>query len=482
MKYSKTVFIAIAFGTSVRDVLRNDTFLKLKERKDLRIVVLAPQVNDAKFVEEFSGENVEFEPLVKFKASFAERILFLLHRASLRDKSRTIDLGNTSGDTAGINKVTPLVRLLKKMLGEKKFLDLIHWGYKTFTSSKLYEEYFDKYNPDLAVVTRVLNYSMDYPVLRMASKKGVPVISCVSSWDNLTSKGFFPFSIESLVVWNEILSSEAQDLFFFPKKDIFISGIPRYDLFFRREGFDTKENVFKRFGLDPDKKLILYGTGSKTTGRTKIDPVTPEPEIVEFIADSIDNGQIKGPAQLLVRLHPQANPDHYKRLEGRENVVVHIPGRDVSFQDRLFSKRDDVEYAESLLYSDLIINFGSTVSIDAAVFDRPIICVNFDFRGKRPYRYSMTRLYEFDHYRKLVELGGIRLPKSREELVGDINAYLENPDLDKAGRQNIVDKQCHYADGQSGARIANHILSFLFADEKKEEDQLEPMLSEESDK
>ena len=57
----KTVFIAIAFGTSVRDVLRNDTFLKLKERKDLKIVILAPQVTDPKFVEEFSGDNIEFE-------------------------------------------------------------------------------------------------------------------------------------------------------------------------------------------------------------------------------------------------------------------------------------------------------------------------------------------------------------------------------------------------------------------------------------
>jgi CDP-glycerol glycerophosphotransferase (TagB/SpsB family) len=457
----KTIFIAIACGTSVRDVLRNDTFLKLKEQKNLRLVVLAPQVNDSKFVKEFSGENVEFEELIKFKASFAERILYHFHRAALRDKSKTIDLGNTSGDTSTLNWVTPFARLAIKILGDRGVLKMIHWCYRKFTNATLYESIFNKYSPDLVVVTRVLNYSLDYPVLRMADQKKVPVISCVSSWDNLTSKGFFPFSIKSLVVWNQIIADEAKYLFYFPEKDIFISGIPRYDLFFRREGFQNREKVFERFGLDPARKLIMYGTGSKDTGSTKMDAITPEPEIVEFIADAIEEGKIDSSVQLLVRLHPRANPEHYKKLEGRKNVVVHVPGRDVSFQDRLFSQKDDVEFAESLMHSDLVINLGSTVSIDAAVFNRPIICVNFDFRGERPYKYSMKRMYDFDHYRKLVELGGIRLSESREALITDINAYLKNPELDKAGRQNIVDKQCYFRDGQSGARIANHILSFI---------------------
>ena len=460
-KYDKTIFIAIAFGTSVRDVLRNDTYRSLQKNKNLRIIVLAPQVNDPEFIEEFKGDNVEFELLEKYYPTRAERQLYSFHRASLRHKSTTIDLGNTAGDTSGMSFYTPFAKTSVKVIGDENTLKLIHFGYRKFTSAQHYEEVFDKYKPDLVIVTRVLNYSLDYPILRMADKKKVPIIACVSSWDNLTSKGFFPFSIKSLVVWNTILANEAMDLFFFPKKDIFISGIPRYDLFFRREGFQSRETFFEAFKLDPNKKLILYGTGSKTTGRTPLDETTPEPEIVGFIADAMNNNQLSHPSQMLVRLHPQANPDHYKFLYDKENVTVHIPGRDVSFQDRLFSKNDDIEYAESLLHSDLIINFGSTVSIDAAVFDKPIICVNFDFRGERPYKYSMTRLYDFDHYKKLVDLGGIRLSKSREDLISDINRYLMDPTLDKAGRDNIVDKQCHFTDGQSGDRIAQHILSHL---------------------
>jgi CDP-glycerol glycerophosphotransferase (TagB/SpsB family) len=474
----KTIFIAIAFGTSVRDVLRNDTFLKLKERKDLRVVILAPQVCDPQFVKEFSGENIEFEQLVKFKSTIVERILFAFHRAALRDKCTTIDLGNWSGDTKGTDLFTPFARTAIKLLGDRGVLKMIHLGYRKFTRATMYEDIFDKYNPDLVVVTRVLNYSMDYPVLRMAAKKDVPVVSLISSWDNLTSKGFFPFSIKSLVVWNSILKEEAMDLFFFPKEKISICGIPRYDLFFQRKGLENRKAFFKKFNLNPAKKLIMYGTGSPTIGVTKIDLITPEPELVEFIADEIQNGKINQEVQLLIRLHPQANPDHYKRLIERNDVIVHIPGRNVSFHDRLFSKNDDIEYAESLLHSDLIINYGSTVTIDAAVFDTPIICVNFDFRGKRPYKYSMTRIYDFDHYKKLVEIGGFKLSSSRDELIQNINEYLSNPTLDEDGRRKIVKKQCHFTDGKSGERIAKHILDLLYLEESKKE-ELELMSSNE---
>jgi len=68
-KYDKTIFIAIAFGTSVRDVLRNDTYRSLQKQKNIRIVVLAPQVNDPEFIEEFKSDNVEFELLEKYHAT-----------------------------------------------------------------------------------------------------------------------------------------------------------------------------------------------------------------------------------------------------------------------------------------------------------------------------------------------------------------------------------------------------------------------------
>lgn len=456
----KKIFLGIAFGTSVRDVLRNDTFKILKNQPNLDIVVFAQDI-ESPTMKEISGPNIFFEKLLNYKPDFAERILLQLHRATLREKCRTIDLGNTAGDTKPMDRLTPLANLLKKVFGYKKTNKIIFWLYKIFTKPKLYKDVFDKHKPNLVLVTRVLNYSLDYPLLRRAVAEKIPVISLVSSWDNLTSKAFFPFSIDSIVVWNNVLKNEAIDLFDFPDEKIFVSGIPRYDLLFKRTGFGSKENFFKTLNLDLNKKLIIYGTGSQQTGRTSIDNISPEPEIVTFIADAIRDKKIEKPVQLMVRLHPQAAPSEYEELMNRQDVLVHIPGKLTSFQDRLFSEQDDIELGESMLYADVVINLASTVTIDAAVFDTPIICIGFDYRGHRPFMASVKRLYEFDHYAKLKTTGGFDLAESKEQLIHQINNNLNNPNHLSLNRKKIVDQQCVFTDGKSGERVANYILKKL---------------------
>jgi hypothetical protein len=455
----KTIFLAIAFGTSVRDVLRNDTYRLLVQNKNINIIVFAQDISDL-FVQEFGAENVKFEKLNIAKVSLIERLLLHFHRAVLRDKCRTIDLGNTGGDTFMLDFFTPIARFLLFILGRKKVNSLIHFLYKIFSPGKDYKGFFDLYKPDLVIVTRVLNYSNDYPMLRMANKVKVPTIALVSSWDNLTSKAFFPFSLDSLVVWNNVLKNEAIELFNFQKEKIFTSGIPRYDLFFRKEGFGSKIEFLKKFGLDSNKKLIMYGTGSSTTGMSILDPVTPEPNIAKYIADQINLGVIPN-TQLIVRLHPQANPDHYNELINLPNVYLQIPGKKSAFHDRLFSMSDDIEFGETLLFSDVVVNFASTITIDAAVFNRPIVCANFDMNGKRPYKISPKRIYEFDHYAKLLTCNGVHLAPTKEDMIQGIIEYLQNPNKDQEGRRKIIEQQCLFKDGMSGKRIADFIQSRL---------------------
>ncbi len=106
MKQRKTIFLGIAFGTSVRDVLRTDTFRTLKAQKDIDIVVFL-QDTTISIQEEIGGENVYIEKLYDFEPTKWERMVLHIHRALLREKCRTIDLGNTGADTNTIDKITP---------------------------------------------------------------------------------------------------------------------------------------------------------------------------------------------------------------------------------------------------------------------------------------------------------------------------------------------------------------------------------------
>ena len=455
----KTIFLAIAFGTSVRDVLRNDTYRVLTKSKNLRIVIFSQDISD-NFTKEFKNKNVFFEKIDSFRPTLTERMLLHFHRATLRKRCRTIDLGNTSGEKTALNFFTPIANLFHFFIGIKKTNRFIYFLYQIFARRNDYIEKFKKYNPDLVVVTRVLNYSADYPIMRTADYLKIPVIALVSSWDNLTSKAFFPFSLRRLIVWNNVLKNEAISLFDFPKNKISVTGIPRYDLFFRKKDFKSKTEFYNYWKINKNHKLITYCTGSKTTGKSRLDPITPEVNISEFIANKCSNGELRN-VSLIVRLHPQANPNHYHKLSKMDNVILNIPGNDGLFQDRTFSLKEDIEFGEMMMHSDVVINFASTVSIDAAVFNTPVVCVNFDFNGIRPYSISPKRIYEFDHYAKLLETGGVTLSESKDDLIDDIKRYLNNPKLHDKERKNIVNQQCFYKDGNSGKRNAKIILNEL---------------------
>lgn len=458
----KTLFLAIPYAVAVRDVLRSGTLEILAADPEVRVVVLVPRGSLESLSAEFRRERVAFEPLEPFKASLTERLLYHFNRGLLHEKCRTIQLGNVHGVTWSLRAAVPIARAARALLGERRVVRAMAWCFRHLTPTRLYADLFAKHRPDLVVVSRVLNYSMDYPVMKRAQVEGVPVVVLVSSWDNLTSKGFFAFDAARLVVWNEVMKAEAVDLFHYPPERVAVSGIPRYDVFFRTEGRPSREAFLSGLGLDPSKRLVTYATASATTGLGPQDPVTPEPEICEFLADAIASGRLPG-AQLLIRLHPQAKPEQYASLLPRPDVTVQIPGAASTFVDRLFSPDDDRAFADLMRHSDVVVNLVSTVALDAVACDTPVVCVGFDFRGPRPYLESVRRYYDFDHYAKLGATGCYRLAGSREELLDEVARYLGDRSLDGEARRRARDLYCVHTDGTAGRRVGEEVLRTLHA-------------------
>lgn len=464
----KTVFIAIAFGTGIRDVLRNDIFKKLKDEDNLSLVIFLPELDNA-IIEEFESDNVSIEKLIPYQPSFVERILRHFTKALLRDKSSTINLGNVSGNKTVLNLFTPLAKLVKFFLGDRKSLKFVSAIYTYLRPNPAYQPVFEKYSPDLVILSRVLDYSLDYSIMKTAAYYKVPSVCLVSSWDNLTAKGFIPLRFSSMVVWNKLMKEEAMRLFHFPKEKIFVGGIPRFDFYFTsRNSFRSKDEFFDYLNIDPSTNLITYTTGSRRLGRCKYSDKTPEPTIVNDIVEGI-NKQVIQNVTLLVRLHPQADLADYEKLLGsHDKVVLYTPGRKMGYSDRVFDTKEDCLLAETLMYSSVIINFASTITIDSAVFDTPTVCVNYDPRINVPEEYKLTRAYDFDHYKKLIQLGNITIANSKDSLIKNINSYLKTLQKDKENRQMIVEHFCQFSDGLSGSRTANHIKEVLFQNTPEE--------------
>ena len=100
--------------------------------------------------------------------------------------------------------------------------------------------------------------------------------------------------------------------------------------------------------------------------------------------------------------------------------------------------------------ADVNVNMASTMSIDFALRDTPVVNIGFDQdpTGRRAESY-----YQFTHYRPVVELGAVRVAASPDELAVHVSAYLDRPELDRDGRRAIVDLELGVPVGESSAAV-----------------------------
>jgi len=128
---------------------------------------------------------------------------------------------------------------------------------------------------------------------------------------------------------------------------------------------------------------------------------------------------------------------------------------------------DDLRHLKNTLYHmSLIVCYASSISVDAAIFDKPVININFEIRPNELMVKSPTQFYRMTHYKKALETGGIKMAESSEKLLEWINRYINNPEVDREGRGRLVREQCQFTDGKSGERIGNFILENI-KNEKK---------------
>ena len=88
------------------------------------------------------------------------------------------------------------------------------------------EGVFARHQPTLVAVSTPGLIFAEVPVLRTATRHGVPSIAVDLSWDNLTNKLFPIRRVDRLVVWNSTMRREAHELHGYPLEDISVAGPP----------------------------------------------------------------------------------------------------------------------------------------------------------------------------------------------------------------------------------------------------------------
>ena len=452
--HKQTIFIILEDGTAIRNILRTEVFTVLKARKDLRIVIFTP-LADEEFKKEMQSENVIVEVKPKYKIGLLAGMLESLKKEIWADKTGIYTFAQKrTRKPAHRARMFFVKNILRANTPTRlqRLLDILE-RWKLKVTPLLASEYFDRYKPDLVFYATL--YTKSHYIERGAQQRGIRTVAFVLSWDNPTSKGPFPVTPDRVIVWNDLLKQELVQYHNYQPDQLYVSGVPQFDIYTQHEKYLSREAFFKKWNLDSAKKLITYTTG--TPGTAPFDH-----EVIDLLYQSMQKGALRQPSQLLVRLHPKDRLSDYERFKDKPDLIIQLPGRRASTGDSWNPTHEDMfGLAELMHYTDVNVNVASTITIDAAAFDTPVVNVAYDGYTTKPYPESCLRYLDYEHYKVIVKTGGVKIAYSNEETVKHIQSYLDDRTQEAEGRRLIREQQCWKLDGQSSRRIAEYILSQL---------------------
>jgi len=329
----------------------------------------------------------------------------------------------------------------------------------------LYGDLFEKHHPDL-VVASTPGWRFDRYLLREAAQRGINTAAVIVGWDNPSSYSISGAPVNWVNCWSEIQKQELLDGEDWEAERVHVGGIPSYDGYFRRQWVMERDAYFKLHQLDPQRKLIGYACSFIT--------FSPNYQNIEALARLVSGDSLAEPSQLLIRLHPNhflSEPLFAGEREqifklARELPHVHVVepvplGGELGY----YSGEDMPEKTSMMAYSDVFSTVYSTMVVEAAIHDRPIIGVCIDAPGgwNKPGRFSLplSEIGEWPTHQRFRQAGAGSVAVNETELKTAINHYLTHPDADREERQTFIKNECTYTDGSAGKHTGEYLLSIL---------------------
>jgi hypothetical protein len=453
---TKTIVISVFHSFISKNILNAGVLDLLLAKDNIRVVLLVLKEKEEFYKEQYADERISVEgmdteallahPLEKFFRILAWHCIdSVYHRYKRMEKCDAqksfvgwVEYYFTSTIVWILSLLKPLhilIRILERQL----------------LKSGAFFEVLLRYDPELVFATDVFD-PRDAILLREASKVSIPTVGMVRSWDNCFSKGLMRTLPDRLLTNSRHIKGEACDIHGMSFQSIEVVGLPQFDRFVTEKRMERDE-FFKNIGADPQTELVVFAPAGSLLSDT-------DWQIYEILATAREEGKFAKPITIYVRNHPH-HPADFSQTKIRKGDIVERPGHVFEGdnpKETELTKNDSAFLADLLAHSSIVIWIATTLALDASVFNRPLISVNFDGLEKLPYINSVKRYHDDDHMRKLLKTGGVFVANTREELINGVGAYLSDPTLDQDGRKLIIDEQLYKLDGKSSERIVNALL------------------------
>ena len=321
----------------------------------------------------------------------------------------------------------------------------------------LYRRHFAERRPSVVFSSNQRSLTV-VPVVLAARSLGIPTAAFIFSWDNLTSKGRIAAPFDHFLVWSALMRDEL--LRFYPSVTadrVHVVGTPQFDPYANRALLSSREEFFDRIGADPSRRLVCFSGGDSGT-------CPEDPEHLGILLRLVREGRVPGSPQIVLRPSPVDSGERYERIRREFPELLYAPPSWIrptaGDWARVVPMPEDLPFLTNLIFhSDVNVNMASTMTLDFAAFDKPIVNLAFDVSDPPLFGRPIRELYyRYDHYLPVVRLGAARFARSPDELAAHLAAYLEDPGLDREARRRLLDLEVGAPMGDSSRRVLDALL------------------------
>lgn len=482
-----TVLITTSVGTGIRYFFQTGIVPALL-KSGIKVVGLVPNSEDIKkdmdgMPSSFILETIEIRNKHDQSGWILSRILIIIevtvqylrtsgvsnkvNRAVFRDIQRHQNLMIRQGKTWFLIHPLRLIALLLR--NSKMARGIYRWFVNCRPIESLETDIFEKHHPSLIVTNGPGWNPIEEIIIREARAQGIPSVATLIGWDHTASQGLPLAMPDRIRTWSEIQKRELVEGCDVLPESVDVGGVASFDSYNEISQSISKDDYLVSLGLDKTRKLICFGC--------TFVGISSNVEIVRSLARSVEEDRLAYPSQLIIRLHPShykkprtssydsdmrtaQEIDVYKQL-ARDNPHVHIDSPAFSTHDiPMATNRTDIFSLASLLrHTDVFVTLFSTMVLEAAVNDTPVVSVAIDppMSDREGRLMSITDAMDWPTHERIISSKASTVAMTYDEMIKSISKYLENPDLHSVERKNFAVQECTYVDNSSSNRIAAYL-------------------------
>jgi CDP-glycerol glycerophosphotransferase (TagB/SpsB family) len=231
-------------------------------------------------------------------------------------------------------------------------------------------------------------------------------------------------------------------------------GAAQFDAYFAPGTTWSREQFASYYQLDSSRPVIVLATLGAFLH------LYDETYLVDWLLQEIANGGIPGKPQIVIRLHPASKLEYFQKYLSHPDVRISFIQGYIPSLGWTMTRDDVIAVANLLRHADLVISPGSTITIEAAIFDTPTIVPLFHVYqpelGKKQYDFHLR-----NHFKRLRELDLVPFADTPDELRSYVNRALTDKSWYRNQRTQLVHDYICFTDGRSAERLSDLILQLI---------------------